>query len=245
MVEQVRGRAPVLAGVGFNAHLAADLAREAEAAGADAVMVLPHAYGAAEPDGFYDYYRFVAQAVRIGVLLYARDEARVTPAALERLAELPNIVGYEDGLGDLRLWNRLRARLGKRLVLICGTGDDLVPAYFAEGAVAFTSSHANYRPEDATELFRLASGGDLAEAAALVERRIQPIYELRSRRRGYEVAVTKAAMDEVGRRGGPVRPPLVEITAAERTELRAILAQTAAAARADVTPLQPLEAGAS
>jgi 5-dehydro-4-deoxyglucarate dehydratase len=50
-----------------------------------------------------------------------------------------------------------------------------------------------------------------------------PLYELRSRRRGYEVSAMKAMMDMIGLNGGPVRPPLVNVSTQELDELRTIL----------------------
>ena len=50
-----------------------------------------------------------------------------------------------------------------------------------------------------------------------------PLYALRARRKGYEVSAMKAMMDMVGLRGGPARPPLPDVRADEREELRAIL----------------------
>ena len=50
-----------------------------------------------------------------------------------------------------------------------------------------------------------------------------PLYALRARRKGYEVSAMKAMMDMAGLRGGRSRPPLVEVRAEEREELRALL----------------------
>ena len=56
-----------------------------------------------------------------------------------------------------------------------------------------------------------------------LQRCVIPLYSIRSRRKGYEVSTMKVLMDLAGLRGGPVRPPLVTVTAEERDELRAIL----------------------
>lgn len=222
-VEAAAGRVPVIAGVGYNLAIAIDLARHAEKIGADAILVLPHYYGRAEDEGLYQYYAGVARSVGIGVFPYARDAAVLSPSLVARLAELPNVVAFKDGQADLRAWARIRDRVGNRLVWLAGVGDDMVNSYFAAGAEGFTSSAANFMPDVALALFRAAQAGDFAEVNALLARWIQPIFNVRARRRGYEVTTTKEAMNLLGRRGGRVRPPLAELTPEDRAALREAL----------------------
>jgi 5-dehydro-4-deoxyglucarate dehydratase len=241
---EVAGTTPVIAGVGFGPRVAADLAARAEAAGAAGVMVMPPYYAQPDPAGLIAYYRAVAEATTLGIVPYARDAAAFTPPLLERLArEIPTIVALKDGRGDVRLFQQLREhvveQLGPdRLLWLAGVGDDLIGPYFAAGAEGFTSSLACFWPEASVELFRLAAGGDFAGLAALHRRVVRPIYVLRQRRRGYEVAVMKAAMELLGYPAGPVRPPLVDLAAEERDELRRVIervgAPPAASRRADV-----------
>lgn len=229
-VEAAGGRVPVIAGTGVGPRVAAEGARRAERAGAGGVLVLPPYYAHPDPDGLVAYYRSVADATDLPLAIYARDSASLTPPLLERLArEISTLVALKDGRGDVRLFQRLREhvseRLGtERLVWICGAGDDLVGPYFAAGAEGFTSSLACFWPEASLELLRLARGGDAGERARYHERVVRPFYELRQRRRGYEVAVMKAAMELLGHPAGPVRPPLVDLSPTERAELAAILA---------------------
>jgi len=229
--EAAAGRAPVIAGVGFGPRVAADLAKRAERAGADGVLVLPPYYAHPDPDGLVAYVAEVASATSLGLAIYARDGVSLTPPQLERLArEVPSLVAFKDGRGDVRLFQRLREhvseRLGpQRLVWLAGAGDDMVGPYFAAGAEGFTSSLACFWPEASLELLRLARSGDLRELARYHERVVRPIYDLRQRRRGYEVSVMKAAMELLGHPAGPVRPPLGDLTREERAELRAILEQ--------------------
>lgn len=228
-VEATAGRVPVIAGVGFGPRQGALLAQRAERAGVDGILVLPPYYPHPDPDGLIAYYRDIAAATRLGVAIYARDGAALTPPQLERMArEIPNLVAFKDGRGDVRLFQRLREhvseRLGaERLVWIGGAGDDLVGAYFAAGAEGYTSSLACYWPEASLELLRLATEGDFTRLARFHARAVRPFYELRQRRRGFEVTVMKAAMELLGHPAGPVRPPLGDLSADERAELRLII----------------------
>jgi 5-dehydro-4-deoxyglucarate dehydratase len=228
-LDAVDGRTPVIAGVGFGPRVGRELASRAERAGASAILVLPPYYAHPDPDGLLRYVAEIADATSLGIVVYARDGQVFSAEQVERLArDIPNFIGFKDGRGDVRLFQRLREhvveRLGaERLVWLAGVGDDLVAPYFAVGAEGFTSSLACFWPEASLELYRLAREGDQAGLADYHRRVVRPFYELRQRRRGYEVAVMKAAMTLLGHPSGPVRAPLADLTTAERTELHAIL----------------------
>jgi 5-dehydro-4-deoxyglucarate dehydratase len=228
-VEAAGGRIPVIAGVGFGPRVGAQLARRAEAAGAQCILILPPYYARPDPDGLFRYYREIAEATSLSVAVYARDGVTLSPGELERMArEIPSFIAFKDGRGDVRLFQQLREhvieRLGAdRLAWIAGAGDDMVGSYFAAGAEGFTSSLACYWPEASLELLRLARAADFTALARYHERVVKPFYELRQRRRGFEVAVMKAAMELLGHAAGPVRPPLGDLSPDERAELRAIL----------------------
>jgi 5-dehydro-4-deoxyglucarate dehydratase len=228
-VKAVAGRIPVIASVGFNTRIGADLAQRAEAAGADAVLVMPPYYAMPDPQGLLEYYRQIAAATSLGVLPYARDAAVFTPELVEQLArQVGNLIAFKDGRGDVRLFQRLREhvveRMGAdRLLWLAGVGDDLVAAYFAAGAEGFTSSLACFWPEASAELFRLAVSGDFSGLRAYHERVVRPFYELRQRGRGFEVSVMKAAMELLGHPAGPPRPPLGTLSPGDRADLQEIL----------------------
>lgn len=224
VIEAAGDRAAVICGVGGKLREAASLASSAEKAGAAGILMLPAAYGAAPDDGMLAFYGGIASAVKIGVLPYARDWAVFTPDLMARLADQhQNVVAYKDGSADLRLWARIRARLGDRLVWVGGVGDDMVHTYFAAGAEGFTSSVANFMPDVALELFRLASSGQFSEARSLFEDKVADFYALRAKKRGYEVSSVKTAMELCGLRAGPVRPPLVELAPEDRAVVERVV----------------------
>jgi 5-dehydro-4-deoxyglucarate dehydratase len=219
----VEDRVPVIAGVGFGQRLGVEMAQAAEKAGADGVLVFPPYYPQADDDGMFEYYRSISQATRLGTIVYSRDWARFTPAMVERLTALPNLVGWKDGHGDLRQLQTIMHRVGERLVWIGGAGDDLIGVYYRIGIRAFSSSIATVAPALSLKLHELATADDGEGLRELLESCVIPLYELRSRRKGYEVSAMKAMMDMVGLNGGPVRPPLVNVTSPELDELRTIL----------------------
>ena len=191
--------------------------------GADGLLVFPPYYQQADDEGLFEYYRSIAKATRLGMIVYSRDWARFTPAMVERLTSLANLVAWKDGHGDMRQLQSLMHRVGERLVWIGGAGDDMVGVYYSSGIRAFTSSIATVAPALSLKLHELAAVNDTEALAELLETCVIPLYELRSRRRGYEVSAMKAMMDMIGLNGGPVRPPLVNVSTQELDELRTIL----------------------
>ena len=222
-IEEAAGRAPVIAGVGFAGGLAKRLAGQAADCGADGVLAFPPYYPNAEMDGLVDYYASIAEASGLGVLIYSRDWANYTPAQAERLAGIPNVVAWKDGTADIRRYQMIRERLGDRLHWIGGAGDDMVPGYYAICIRCYTSSISAVAPKLSIKLHELGGAGDSATLNQLVKDHVVPLYALRTKRKGYEVSAMKAMLDMLGLSGGPVRPPLVEVTESERAELRAIL----------------------
>ena len=219
----VEDRVPVIAGVGFGQRIAIEMVQAAEKAGADGILVFPPYYQQADDEGLFEYYRSIASATRLGLIIYGRDWARFNPAMVERFTTIQNLVAWKDGQGDIRQLQSIMHQVGERLVWIGGAGDDLVGAYYTTGIRAFSSSIATVAPALALKLHELAAAGDGEALAELLETCVIPLYALRSRRRGYEVSAMKAMMDMIGLNGGPVRPPLVNVTPEELDELRTIL----------------------
>ena len=225
-VHAIEGRIPVIAGVGFGQRLGIEMAQAAEHAGADGVLVFPPYYPQADEHGLIDYYRSIANATELGVLVYSRVWATFSPAMVERLSVIiPTLVGWKDGQGDIRRLQAIMNRVGDRLLWIGGAGDDMVAAYYSTGIRTFTSSIATVAPKLSLRLHELGEIGDGDALAELLDRCVIPLYAIRARRKGYEVSTMKAMMDMIGLNGGPVRPPLVNVSAAEEDELRAILGQ--------------------
>ena len=224
-VEVVADRAPVIAGVGFGLQLAAQMARTAADAGAKGILAFPPYYPQADDEGLFEYYSAIGDATGLGLFIYSRDWATFSPAMVERLTAIRTLIAWKDGQGDIRRLQAIMERVGDRLHWIGGAGDDMVPAYYATGIRTFTSSIATVAPRLSLRLHELGATANGNELAKLMEQGVISLYAMRARRKGYEVSTMKALMDMAGLHGGPVRPPLVNVRAAEQEELRAILAQ--------------------
>ncbi len=220
-VAEVNGRVPVIAGTGFNPPIAAELARQAAAAGASGILAFPPYYPSPDDDGLIAYYCGIAEATSLGMLIYSRDWFNPGPALVERLAQIPNLIAWKDGQADLRRYQMIRQRIGNRLHWIGGAGDDMVPGYYSIGIRTYTSSIANVAPRLSLKLHEVAAAGNAKELTALMDELVIPLYALRAQRKGYEVSAMKAMMDMIGLVGGPVRPPLVDLRPNEIDALHA------------------------
>jgi len=222
-LEVVNGRLPVLTAVGFNQQLAVEMARQSARAGVDGILAFPPYYPNADDDGMWHYYNSIGSATPLGMAIYARDWATFSPGMVERLTAIPTLVAWKDGHGDIRRYQMIINRVGGRLHWIGGAGDDLAPSYYGLGIRTYTSSLANIAPKLSLKIHELASQNDAEPLNELMAKYVVPHYAIRARRKGYEVSVVKAQMDILGMAGGPVRPPLVNVTEAEMSELRTML----------------------
>jgi 5-dehydro-4-deoxyglucarate dehydratase len=221
-------RVPVIAGVGFNAHIGSEWAVDAARAGAAGILAFPPYYTRADEAGLFDYYDALARATPLPLLIYSRDWFHPGASFVERLTDIPTLVGWKDGQGDIRRLQILMSRIGDRLHWIGGAGDDMVPAYYATGIRAFTSSVSNVSSRLARQLHdeAVCAGHDRAHRERLrqlMATLVVPLYALRGRRRGYEVTVMKALLNELGMAGGFVRPPLPELSPEDLAALRTMV----------------------
>jgi 5-dehydro-4-deoxyglucarate dehydratase len=223
-VKAARGRMPIVAGTGFNAVLGADIARRAAKAGADCILALPPYYVAAPEQGLFDYYAAIGAATELPLMVYSRDWAVFTPDMVARLADrVPTLAAWKDGQGDVRKYLRIMEQNGDRLAWFGGLGDDCVPGYFSIGVQAYTSSISNVAPKLSLALADAGLKGDFVRLRDLMKRYVNPLYALRERAKGYEVAVMKEAMEMLGMPAGPVRPPLMNCRPQDVADLRVLM----------------------
>jgi 5-dehydro-4-deoxyglucarate dehydratase len=219
-VKATKGRMPVVAGTGFNTVLGVDIAKRAAKAGASCILALPPYYISAPEEGLFAYYEAIGKATDLPLMVYSRDWAIFTPDMLARLADrVPTLVGWKDGQGDVRKYQRIMERNGDRLAWFGGLGDDCVPGYFAIGIQAYTSSISNISPKLSLALAEAGMKHDFIRLNELMRRYVNPLYALRERSKGYEVAVMKEAMEMLGMPAGPVRPPLMNCKEADKKDL--------------------------
>jgi 5-dehydro-4-deoxyglucarate dehydratase len=172
----------------------------------------------------FAYYEAIGKATDLPLMVYSRDWAIFTPEMVARLADrVPTLVGWKDGQGNVRQYQRIMERNGDRLAWFGGLGDDCVPGYFAIGVQAYTSSISNVAPKLSLALAEYGMKCEFNRLNELMKRYVNPLYALRERSKGYEVAVMKEAMEMLGMPAGPVRPPLMNTREADKKDLAELM----------------------
>jgi 4-hydroxy-tetrahydrodipicolinate synthase len=223
VIEAVGDRAAIVAGVGTNdtAHTI-ELARQAERAGADGLLVVTPYYSKPPQNGLFAHFTAVADATALPVLLYdipGRCGVPIATETLLRLAEHPRIAGVKDAKDDPAATSAvLLAR--PDLAYYCGT-DMLNLPWLSLGAVGFVSVVGHVVGDRLHEMIDAFTAGDVARARA-IHYELLPVYTGMFRNQG--VIMAKAALGLLGLPGGPVRSPLAAATQDETERLRADLA---------------------
>lgn len=237
VVTAARGKCQVIAHTGHHSVTETiELTRHAEAAGADFAVVINPYYPAAGDDGLYDWFSFVCRNVSIGVWLFDTRYAGVSLSLplIERLAAIENVCGIKVGRDHERYLEVLR-RVGDQ-ILVCEPNEGTwLENMLDHGQRVFMSSAAPYLYQlpgalPMREYTDLALGGDAVRAAE-VAATLEPVRAVAAtwlhgeaaRRRGSPVPYIKAWAGLLGMSGGPVRPPLTQVSPSELAALAADL----------------------
>jgi len=222
VLEAVGDRARIIAGIGTNdTRHTIEQALAAEGAGAHALLVVTPYYNRPPQAGVRAHFETVADATGLPVMLYDIPGRTATPIETEtllRLAEHPRIIAVKDAKGDLGASSRVMAE--SDLVYYCG--DDMLnlPAA-AVGAVGTVSVVSHLVGGELAAMYEAYFAGDVAKARD-IHRMLLPVYTGVFRTQG--VITIKAALRALGRPGGPLRLPLVELDEAGLATLRTDLA---------------------
>ena len=104
-VEKCAGRMKVIAGVGsYNTEHALEQARQAEAAGADGILMVTPYYNKSTQKGLIEHFTYVADRVNVPMILYnvpGRTGIGIKPATYKALSKHPNIVGVKEASGNI------------------------------------------------------------------------------------------------------------------------------------------------
>lgn len=220
----VDGSVPVIAGVSSGtADASIAYARDAAAAGAAAIMLLPPLGYRADRAELEAFYAAVADGAGLPVMLYNNPEASgvdlLAPAIAAIAERVEGVVAVKECSGDVRRIPALLAAAPQLEVLV--GGDDWALEGFSAGATGWVSGVADVAPRECVALYEHCRAGEL-DAAREVYQRLLPLarFDMTPKL----VQYFKAALDEVGLAGGPCRAPRLALTGPEREALGATLA---------------------
>jgi 4-hydroxy-tetrahydrodipicolinate synthase len=173
VVAEARGRVPVLAGAGgYNTQEVIHAARRMKGAGADGILSVTPYYNKPTPEGLYQHYRAIAEAVELPIIVYnvpGRTGCNVDPATLIRLSTVPHIAGVKEASGNVAQMCEICAGVPDDFLVLSGD-DALTLPLMAVGGRGLVSVSSNEIPAEMSRLVELAEQGDFAGARALHQR---------------------------------------------------------------------------
>ncbi|MBN8916280.1 MAG: dihydrodipicolinate synthase family protein [Rhizobiales bacterium] len=228
MARHVDGRISIMTGIGaMTTAESVRLSRQAADHGADAVLVVPLNYWGPTEREILTHYETVAAASDLPVWLYNNPGLAgidLTPAIVQKLAAIPNVVGMKDSSGDLSRAFMVPKLTGGKVKV--GIGQDtliLEPALAI--APAWFTGLANICPAACVAYWNAAKAGDVAGAYA-AGMKLFPLSELGGRYGIIRVAHT--GMDLLGNPAGGPRPPILGLDPDAAAEVKAALDALAA-----------------
>jgi len=219
-IEVAHGRVPVIAGAGSNNTTEAiDLARFAEDAGADGVLIVTPYYNKPNQEGLYQHYKAINDAVGIPIVIYNIPPRSVIDMSVEtmaRLFELKNVVGVKDATGKIDRVSLQRHAMGPDFIQLSGD-DSTALAVMAHGGHGCISVTANVAPKLLSEFQAACMAGNYA-AALTYQDRLTPLHAalfIEPNPGG-----VKYALSVIGKMTDDVRLPLVKVSPPTQEKIR-------------------------
>jgi len=222
-IETARGRVPVIAGAGSNnTREAIDLARFAEKAGADGVLVVTPYYNKPSQEGLYQHFKAINDAISIPIIIYNIPPRSVIDMSVEtmaRLFELKNIAGVKDATGKIERVSQQRHAMGPEFNQLSGE-DATALGFNAHGGHGCISVTSNVAPKLVAEFQEACLAGDYQRALTYQDR-LMPLHQalfLEPNPGG-----AKYALSVLGKVADEIRLPLVSVSEPTRVAIRSAM----------------------
>src|SRR5207302_4164333 len=177
-IAQAKGRVPVIAGAGSNCTAEAiELARHAEKAGADAVLVVTPYYNKPTQEGLYQHFKAINDAIGIPIIIYnipARSVVDISVDTMRRLFELENIAGVKDATANVVRVSQQRQAMGPGFNQLSGE-DATALGFMAHGGHGCISVTSNVAPRLCAEFQHACLNGDFRTALTLQDK-LMPLH---------------------------------------------------------------------
>ena len=222
-VDQAKGRVPVIAGAGSNSTVeAVDLARHAEKAGADAVLVVTPYYNKPSQEGLYRHFKAVNDAIGIPVFLYnipGRSVIDMSVETMARLSQLKNIAGVKDATAKLDRVSLQRAACDPDFIQLSGE-DGTALGFNVHGGRGCISVTSNVAPRLCAEFQDACLAGNYA-GALKIQDRLMPLHVALFV--DNSPAPTKYALSLLGKCSDAIRLPLGPLSDASKRTVRSAM----------------------
>jgi 4-hydroxy-tetrahydrodipicolinate synthase len=216
VVALVRGRIPVIAGTGSNdTAQSLDMLLAAEAAGADAALIVTPYYNKPNQPGLLEHYRVLHDASALPIILYnipGRCVIDILPETMAEMARWPRIIGVKDATGSMERVSKQRALCGPDFLQFSAE-DAAVLGFNAHGGQGCISVTANVAPRLCAEFQEASLAEDLALARDYQDR-LLPLHSAVFLEP--PAACVKYALSRLGLCLEDVRLPLTPVTGETR-----------------------------
>lgn len=212
-VEVINKRIPVIAGTGTNNTAASvKMSEWAESIGVDAILAITPYYNKTTQKGLVAHFTAIADAVNIPIIIYnvpGRTGMNITPKTLQQLCSVKNIAAIKEASGNISQIAQIKALCGDRIDVYSGNDDQIIPI-MSLGGLGVISVAANIMPKEFHEMTTMFLEGKTKEALDLQLKTLAFINALFIEVNPIPV---KTAMNLMGMDVGPLRLPLVDMSA--------------------------------
>ncbi|MDU1909658.1 4-hydroxy-tetrahydrodipicolinate synthase [Fusobacterium sp.] len=230
VVDEAKGRVPVYGGTGcVSTKETIELSQKAKEIGIDVLSIITPSFAAASQDELYEHYREVAEAVDLPIVLYnipARTGNALTPATVEKLSKIPNIVGVKDSSGnfDNMLQYIEKTRYRKDFAVLSGN-DSLILWCLLAGGRGGIAGCANVFPSTMASIYDTFVAGDLEKAREIQDsiRSFRDCFKF-----GNPNTIVKTAVSLLGYPVGKCRKPFCQVPEAGIDAIKKVLEANAA-----------------
>lgn len=221
VIKTASGRVPVLIGTGAeDTREALRLSREAEAMGADGVMIIPPFYCTPTHDELYHHYKTVAEGIGIPIMVYnnpATANVDLTPDIVARIASIDGCDYIKESTMDVTRIRDILELAGDNMTVFGGI---MGFESFVEGAEGWVAVASNCAPREMSRIFELvADEGKVFEARKLYLEWVDLIRAVGGQK---YVAGTKALLTHMGFQAGKPRPPRLPLSPEDDAKMRQI-----------------------
>lgn len=170
VVDKVNKRIPVIAGSGSNnTAYSIELSKYCQEVGADGLLIVTPYYNKATQGGLIKHYTTIANSVDLPIILYnvpGRTGVNITPATVERLSKVENIVAIKEASGNISQVAEIARLCGEDFAIYSGNDDQIVPI-LSLGGIGVISVLANVLPKETHDIVEKYLSGDVEESRKL------------------------------------------------------------------------------
>ena len=223
-IKKTNKRVPVIAGTGSNCtETAVYLSKEAQKAGADALLLVTPYYNKATQNGLKEHFTITANSVEIPIVLYnvpSRTGCNILPETAVSLAKnVKNIVAIKEASGDISQIAKLAYLADGMLDIYSGNDDQIVPI-LSLGGVGVISVLSNIAPKKTHDIVENYLNGNVKQSAKLQLEAIPLAKALFSEVNPIPV---KTALNMMGFQVGDLRRPLTPMEEENKEKLKKVM----------------------